>query len=165
MATEGNPNSVVLPIPLQNRKDCDFSFAGLKTAVNVAAEKLRIERSMDTIHNLSRQDKANIAASFQNTAIKHVEQRLKRAMTIFEDQSDGPLRTLVAANKELRSRLEKLCLERDKTWKMIVPPPRLCTDQGSMSAWAAIERLHVGSSDNPEIQNVYARYPFQQIMV
>ena len=169
LAIEGDPNSIFLPIPLQNRKDCDFSFAGLKTAVNVAAEKLRIERSLDSIHTLPRQDKANIAASFQNTAIKHIEQRLRRAMTIFENESDGPIRTLavvggVAANKELRSRLEKLCSERDGTWKMIVPPPRLCTDQGSMSAWAAIERLSVGSSDRPELQDVYARYPFQQII-
>jgi len=132
-----------------------------------AADKLRIERSMESIVDLSRHDKANIAASFQNTAIKHIEQKLKRAMTIFEDEWHSPVRTLavvggVAANKELRSRLEKLCLEREHTWKMIVPPPRLCTDQGSMSAWAAIERLRLGSSDNPEIQNVYARYPFKQ---
>jgi len=35
LAAEGDPNSVPLPIPLQNRRDCDFSFAGLKTAVNV----------------------------------------------------------------------------------------------------------------------------------
>jgi tRNA A37 threonylcarbamoyltransferase TsaD len=167
IAMDGDPNSILLPIPLLNRKDCDFSFAGLKTAVNVAADKLRVERGLDSIQSLSGVDKANIAASFQNTAIKHIEQRLRRAMTIFEKECSGPIRTLavvggVAANKELRSRLEKVCLERDETWNMIVPPPRLCTDQGSMSAWAAIERLFCHSSDDPEYQKVFARYPFQQ---
>lgn len=28
LAVEGDPNSILLPIPLQKRKDCDFSYAG-----------------------------------------------------------------------------------------------------------------------------------------
>jgi hypothetical protein len=43
---------------------------------------------------------------------------------------------------------------------MLVPPPWLCTDQGAMSAGAAVERLCVGSSDLVEDQEVFARYPF-----
>jgi N6-L-threonylcarbamoyladenine synthase len=64
----------------------------------------------------------------------------------------------VAANQELRTRLDALCERRG--WTMFVPPPRLCTDQGAMSAWAAVERLLMGSSDDPVEQEVYARYPF-----
>ena len=64
----------------------------------------------------------------------------------------------VAANKELRSRLDRICEERG--WNMVVPPPRLCTDQGAMAAWAAVERLQLGSSDDPTNKDVYARYPF-----
>ena len=66
----------------------------------------------------------------------------------------------VAANKALRSRLNGLCTNRSEEWKMFVPPPRLCTDQGAMSAWAAVERLMVGSSDVIDGQEVFARYPF-----
>ena len=165
LATEGDPKAVQLPIPLQKRKDCDFSYAGLKTAVRSAAEKLAVERGVDTIDELSLEDKANIAASFQNVAIRHIEQRLDRAMTMLEGEDDG-IRSLavvggVAANTELRTRLETLCNDRQDPWKMFVPPPRLCTDQGSMSAWAAIERLMKGSSDQPKDHEVYARYPFQ----
>jgi N6-L-threonylcarbamoyladenine synthase len=165
LAREGDPKAVQLPIPLQKRKDCDFSYAGLKTAVRSAAEKLAVERGVGTIDELSRDDKANIAASFQNVAIRHIEQRLDRAMTMLEGEDDG-IRSLavvggVAANTELRTRLEKLCNDRHHPWKMFVPPPRLCTDQGSMSAWAAIERLMKGSSDQPKGHEVYARYPFQ----
>jgi tRNA A37 threonylcarbamoyltransferase TsaD len=165
LAREGDSKAVKLPIPLQKRKDCDFSYAGLKTAVRSAAEKLAVERGVATIDELSREDKANIAASFQNVAIRHIEQRLDRAMTVLEGEDDG-IRSLavvggVAANTELRTRLEKLCSDRQDPWKMFVPPPRLCTDQGSMSAWAAIERLMKGSSDQPKDHEVYARYPFQ----
>lgn len=173
LAKEGDPKAIPLPVPLQNRKNCDFSFAGLKTAVRRAAEKItgvELNRSVDEI--LTHEDKANIAASFQNVAIKHIEQRLERAMKLVNKEENDKIRSLavvggVAANQELRARLEALCKrlsEEDESkedkWKMFVPPPRLCTDQGSMSAWAAIERLMVGSSDDPTVQEVYARYPF-----
>ena len=161
LAKEGDPKALTLTIPLQQRKDCDFSFAGLKTGVRVAAEKLCQERGVDSVLNLTRQDKADVAASFQNVAIKHIEQKLEAAMNMLQPESK--IRSLavvggVAANAELRSRLQAICSKR--SWSMFVPPPRLCTDQGSMSAWAAIERLSVGSSDEPSNQEVFARYPF-----
>lgn len=165
LAKNGNGNSISLPIPLQKRKDCDFSYAGLKTAVRMATERLAKERGLESVNELEISDKADIAASFQNVAIKHIEQRLKRAMDNLENENSG-IRALavvggVAANKELRSRLENLCTQREEPWDMFVPPPRLCTDQGSMSAWAAIERLMLGSSDEPENQEVHARFPFE----
>jgi glycoprotease/Kae1 family metallohydrolase len=164
LALKGDPNSIPLPIPLQKRKDCDFSYAGLKTAVRLASEKLCTERGVESVEQLSESDKANIAASFQHTAFRHLEIRLNRAMDIVS-QDDEKISTLavvggVAANKELRSRLEKLCLDRNDPWKLCVPPPRLCTDQGAMSAWAAVERLLVGSSDLAQGHEVFARYPF-----
>jgi N6-L-threonylcarbamoyladenine synthase len=131
----------------------------------MASEKLAKEREVESVNELAVTDRANIAASFQNVAIKHIEQRLNRAMDRLEEGNEG-IQSLavvggVAANKELRSRLEALCAKRKVEWKMFVPPPRLCTDQGSMSAWAAIERLVLGSSDAPENQEVHARFPFQ----
>lgn len=164
LAKDGDPKSVTLPIPLQKRKkDCDFSYAGLKTAVRMATDKLRVERGLETIEELSHEDKANMAASFQNIAIKHIEQRLVRAMTMCEEDDIKTLAVVggVAANQELRSRLDAICSERD--WQMHVPPPRLCTDQGAMSAWAAVERIMVGSTDVAATQEVYARYPFSVV--
>jgi N6-L-threonylcarbamoyladenine synthase len=171
LALQGDPKAVELPIPLQKRKDCDFSYAGLKTAVRKAAEKLAVERGVATTEELPLADKANIAASFQNVAIRHIEMRLNRAMDLLEPEG---IRTLalvggVAANTELRTRLQAVCAKRGRNvppeeepqpWTMLVPPPRLCTDQGSMSAWAGVERIMVGSSDDPNIQEVHARYPF-----
>lgn len=163
LACEGDPHAVTLPVPMQKRKDCDFSYAGLKTSVRTAADKLRIERGLQSTSDLARHDKANIAASFQHVAIRHIEERLERAMDMLE-KSDGITSLAVvggvAANLEVRSRLKVLCAKRAEPWTMFVPPARLCTDQGSMSAWAAVERLMVGSSDEPVNQQVFARYPF-----
>jgi N6-L-threonylcarbamoyladenine synthase len=162
LAREGDSTAIPLSVPLQARKDCDFSYSGLKTNVMRAVNKLVEERKVESVNDLSRKDKADIAASFQNVAFKHIEQRLKLAMSILEPEGTRKLAVVggVAANAELRSRLSKLCQERDEPWSMYVPPPRLCTDQGAMSAWAAVERLMVGSSDDPATQGVYARYPF-----
>ena len=164
LAMNGDDSAVPLPVPMQNRADCDFSYAGLKNAVRVACKKLREERGLSLDQELSHDDKANVAASFQNVAIKHIEQRLSRAIKQCENEEDG-IRSLavvggVAANKELRSRIQSICDNRPQPWKLAVPPPRLCTDQGTMSAWAAIERIVVGSTDDPFDQDVFARYPF-----
>ncbi|EWM29415.1 Peptidase M22, O-sialoglycoprotein peptidase [Nannochloropsis gaditana] len=45
-------------------------------------------------------------------------------------------------------------------WELVVPPPRLCTDNGVMVAWAAIEKLRLGYSDVVEGRDVHARWPF-----
>ena len=160
LAKDGDPKSILLTVPMLKHKNCDFSYAGLKTNIRRVAEKLAAEQELDSIDKLSHQDKANLAASFQNVAIKHIEQRLTRAMILMEDEDVKKLVVVggVAANQELRSRLDGLCLTRG--WEIHIPPPRLCTDQGAMSAWAAIERLTMGSSDEPEGHQVYARYPF-----
>jgi N6-L-threonylcarbamoyladenine synthase len=171
LALIGDPKAAELPIPLIKRKDCDFSYAGLKTAVRKAAEKLAVERGVETTEELPVEDKANIAASFQNVAIRHIEMRLNRAMDLLEPEGIRTLAVVggVAANTELRTRLQAVCANRGRNgppeaeqqpWTMLVPPPRLCTDQGSMSAWAGVERIMVGSSDDPTIQEVHARYPF-----
>ena len=124
------------------------------------AESLALSRGVESVLELSQEDKANLASSFQNTAIKHLEQRLERAMKIMEMEQINTLAVVggVAANQELRRRLQSMCDERE--WSMAVPPPRLCTDQGAMASWAAIERLRLGSSDDPSNQDIYARYPF-----
>jgi hypothetical protein len=41
----------------------------------------------------------------------------------------------------------------------VYPPPRLCTDNGVMVAWAAVERLRKGATDDPTDMDVRARWP------
>ncbi|GAX09337.1 N6-L-threonylcarbamoyladenine synthase [Fistulifera solaris] len=165
LAREGDPTAIPLSVPLQSRKDLDFSYSGLKSNVRRVAERLAKEGGVETPANLPHPIKANLAASFQHVAIQHVEQRLRRAMILLEEEEEEGIRSLalvggVAANQVLRTRIEGLCKQR--SWDLWIPPPRLCTDQGTMSAWAAIERIRVQSTDDPTIPDVYARYPFAQ---
>lgn len=186
LARDGDRTAVALPVPMQRKKNFDFSFAGLKTAVRVAVERADEEtRASPAFH-------ANVAASFQHAAFRHLEQRLKYAMAYCASLSEEPseetrseakrlqeepaaepllVRTLVvsggvAANQELRRRLQDLCDRTeapggrpDESWQLVVPPPRLCTDNGVMVAWAAIESLRSGTSHQAEGQEVRARWP------
>jgi tRNA threonylcarbamoyl adenosine modification protein TsaD len=143
LAAMGNDQTIRFTVPMHSRKDLDFSYAGLKTNVRRASEKLieqhnaaatSSEKRIERADQLPEQVRADLAASFQNVAIQHIEQRLKRAMDMLESSTN--IRTLavvggVAANQKLRSRLEVICSRRNEPWTMVVPPPRLCTDQGA----------------------------------
>ena len=133
-ATEGDPHAVPLPRPLVGSGEPHFSFAGLKSAVLRA-------------HDSGRYDVADIAASFQQAAVDCVTDRLRIALAAM-----GAVETLVvaggvAANAVVRSALERLAA--DHGLRFVAPPPKLCTDNAAMIAWAGIERL--GQSDPLDI--------------
>ena len=156
---------------MQRRRDLDFSYAGLKNGFRVALARRRDARGLAPDDELDETEKANLAAAFQATAIRHLEDRLRRALGWCEQHAPDA-RALavvggVAANAELRARVERLCDERnaargadgDDAWRLVVPPPRLCTDNGVMVAWAAIEKLSLGCSDPIEGDEVKPRWP------
>ena len=151
--------------------------------------RLAVERADDETR-ASPSFHADVAASFQDAAFSHLEQRLRYAFTycdsLYEDAARGgvdaavgvgavPPSTLVvsggvAANMELRRRLQELCEQtpapegaRDASWQLVVPPPRLCTDNGVMVAWAAVEALKLGIAHEAEGQEVKARWPLGRL--
>jgi len=167
LAREGDPSATPLPVPMRNKPSFDFSFAGLKTAVRLAVERASEEERASPAF------RAGVAASFQNAALRHLEMRLTYAFRLLAEERDSlgcapdtlVLSGGVAANAELRRRLGELCAStpspRDDgaPWRMVVPPPRLCTDNGVMVAWAAAERLKLGLTDAPDVEHVRARWP------
>jgi N6-L-threonylcarbamoyladenine synthase len=209
LALDGDPTSVPLPVPMQKRKDCDFSYAGLKNAFRLAVEAAAEECAQQeeargggdkgveeetwseggrstTVNvedaassRLPHQAKADLAASFQRVAIRHLTDRLKRALdwydgiatpmpsndgrALVESQSQlGPSALAVvggvAANRAVRAALHELCASRSPPLKLVAPPPRLCTDNGVMVAWAAIEKLQLGVSDELG-EEIFPRWP------
>ena len=166
VALQGDPKKVPLPVPMQRRKDCDFSYAGLKNALRIQIEAAREKHpELQEDDPLPLQETADIAASFQDVAIRHLEDRLNLALDQLplQGEEEKPVLAVVggvAANAELRRRIGNLCDKRG--WRLVVPPPRLCTDNGVMIAWSAIEKLKLGISNDPNDVDVYARWPFRQ---
>lgn len=151
-ALAGDPKRFDLPRPLLNRGGYDFSFAGLKTAVRLAAK---------SIAPLTQQDIADICASFQAAAADVVRARLTAALERFRGEFPDTLPTFVAAggvaaNRVLRSVLEEVAAQSGA--RFVALPQNLCTDNGAMIAWAGAERLARGEND-PLTVDARARWP------
>ncbi|KAH8051096.1 hypothetical protein JL722_10960 [Aureococcus anophagefferens] len=123
---------------MRQRKDCDFSYAGLKNALRVQINERREALGLGEDAPLPAATRTSPRRS--SAAIAHVEDRLKTAFkAVAGDLPDGgaPTLALVGGVAAARSRVGALCEARG--WALAVPAPRLCTDNGAMVAWAAIE--------------------------
>jgi N6-L-threonylcarbamoyladenine synthase len=142
-AKTGDAKRFAFPRPMKGRAGCDMSFSGLKTSVRQAILDLPGEALSDT-------DAADIAASFQTAVADVLADRAAHAISAF-DEAHPEGKTLVvaggvAANTVLREKLTGLCAL--VGFRCVVPPPKLCTDNGAMIAWAGIERLRLGLTDD-----------------
>ncbi|PQA88056.1 tRNA (adenosine(37)-N6)-threonylcarbamoyltransferase complex transferase subunit TsaD [Hyphococcus luteus] len=138
-AVGGRTDRFALPRPLLKHAGCDFSFSGMKTAVREAAQSLE---------DPTPQDIADLAASFQEAAARHLAHRTERAMDLMPEAKRLVVAGGVAANCAIKKMLQQLCAA--KSWALIAPPPKYCTDNGAMIAWAGAERLAAGLAMEPE---------------
>lgn len=137
-----------LPTPMKGRKELDFSFSGLKTAVRQSVEKL-------PEGDLSRTDIADLSYSFQQTVADIIADRCTRAIEKFKTEYNIEQPTLVvsggvAANIAIREKLKELC--KTQNIQTYAPPIELCGDNAAMIAWAGYERLKAGKSDPLDFQ-------------
>ncbi|XP_073045209.1 probable tRNA N6-adenosine threonylcarbamoyltransferase, mitochondrial [Primulina eburnea] len=153
LAREGDPNSVKFKVPMKQHKDCNFSYAGLKTQVRLAIESKSIDSGIP-ISSASTEDKlarANIAASFQRVAVLHLEEKCERAIE-WALKIEPSIKHLVvsggvASNQHVRARLNEVVGRTGL--QLVCPPPSLCTDNGVMIAWTGIEHFQMGRYDPP----------------
>ncbi len=143
-AESGNRDAVHFPRAMQAKDNFDFSFSGLKTAVRLYVEKLKM---------LDEQTIADIAASAQEAIIDVLTWKTI-ACAQRERVSHVYLAGGVAANRRLRKRLESRCNETGMVYH--APLIRYCTDNGAMIACAASKQLAHGRDDGLSL-DVFAR--------
>jgi N6-L-threonylcarbamoyladenine synthase len=140
-ALEGSPEAVKLPkAKLDN--PYEFSFSGLKTSVLRAAQAMVGKDftlpSSELPGLLSEQQKADLAASFQRTAIETLVEAVKRAEEEYQP-SNILLAGGVAANSALRE-----ALRQNLKTPLLVPDIKLCTDNAAMiAAMAFYSQNHI----------------------
>ena len=152
LAASGDKNRFDFPRPMTNKPGLNFSFSGLKTF------------TMNTVNSFERpkaQDRADIAAAFQEAVVDTIRIKCERALTA------TALNTLVmaggvSANLELRARLEQMAAK--KGYRIYYPPHHLCTDNGAMIAYAGYLRQKAGGAEGLEI-DVRPRWPMTELNV
>ena len=140
LAEKGDPNKYQLPKPILNKGGCNFSFAGLKTAILKISKNIKNE-----------QDKFDIAASFQRTIEEILYKKTQNAFNEYEKNNRLNEKIFVvaggvAANKKIRSVLISLCNENN--YKHIFPPINLCGDNAAMIALVGLEKFKIKKFDN-----------------
>jgi N6-L-threonylcarbamoyladenine synthase len=134
IAATGDSSSVKLP-KARLQSSYDFSFSGLKTAVLRAAQQMVGKDftlpSTQLPKLLNNPQKADLAASFQQTAVDTLTEAVIAAAGKYQPKT-VLLAGGVAANRSLRQQLEQQL----KT-ALLYPDPKLCTDNAAMIASAA----------------------------
>jgi tRNA N6-adenosine threonylcarbamoyltransferase len=145
--------TIALPRPMLGRPEPHFSLAGLKTA---------LRREAEARAPLSQRDIADLSASFQEAVADIVSDRTARALGLYQERlGPGTQRTLVvaggvAANRRLNAALETVANAHG--FRLVVPPPQLCSDNAVMIAWAGAMRLSCGLTDDLAAP-IHARWP------
>ena len=129
---KGDENRFDLPIPLKQSPKIEFSYSGLKNAVRLEIEKLENQEGGITL-----QDKYDICASFQKTAVAHIMQKLKKLF-----KQDVPKNFAIvggaSANIYLRTQLEDMCAKH-KT-NLYLSKLKYCSDNAAMIGRVAVEQ-------------------------
>lgn len=139
-ARQGNPKAIDFPRSLMGKDSLDFSFSGLKTAVLYYCQGQDM-KGHSQIHQMSPQQIADIAASFQAAVIDVLLTKTRRAV-----ERIGAKTVLagggVAANGALREAMEQMC-QKNKL-QLLVAPKSLCTDNAAMVASLAYYKYQAG---------------------
>jgi N6-L-threonylcarbamoyladenine synthase len=152
-AERGDPRRFDFPRPLVRDERLDFSFSGLKTAVRLAAE---------SIAPVGDQDVADVAASFQAAVSDVVARKTAQALARMRGYSASPVLVVaggVAANEAIGTALRGVAEAAGA--RLVIPSPKLCTDNGAMVAWAGAERLALGDTDGLDAV-AKARWPLDE---
>ncbi|XP_028621588.1 probable tRNA N6-adenosine threonylcarbamoyltransferase, mitochondrial isoform X2 [Grammomys surdaster] len=157
LAKEGDRFHFTINPPMQNAKNCDFSFTGLQHVTNKLITHKEKEEGIEEGQILS--SAADIAAAVQHATACHLAKRTHRAILFCKQKNLlSPANAVlvasggVASNLYIRKALEIVANAEQCT--LLCPPPRLCTDNGIMIAWNGIERLRAGLGVLHDVEDI-----------
>ena len=144
LAKKGNPNKFKLPMPIINKGGCNFSFAGLKTAV------LKISSTIKT-----EQEKYDLAASFQNTIERIIYKKTQVAFNEYLTINNNYSKNFVvaggvAANKNIRKKIAEISNENN--FNVFFPSLDLCGDNAAMIAMVGLEKFKSKNFDRHDLE-------------
>ena len=115
----------------------DFSFSGVKTALLNRAKALGIypDQSESRDANLI----PTLASAFQEAVVDVISEKAAQACEI-----NGARGLILGGGVSANSRLREECRNKSEV-PVLVPAPKLCTDNGAMIAAAAFYRFSQGS--------------------
>lgn len=156
-AKDGDEERYRFAIPLKGRADSNFSFSGFKTSIRTEVVRLAEQGEVTP------QIKADLCASFQRSVGEILHERLQWGLRRFRElYPEGKSLVVaggVAANQYLRGKLQHIAAEHGLA--LVVPPPRLCTDNAAMIAWAGLEHFRLGNVSPLDFEP-RARWPLDQ---
>ena len=126
----------------------DFSFSGLKTAVYYHLRGT--SRGRGPIRQLSDQERAAVAASFQEAACDILVNTTLNACRVTGIRAVA-VGGGVACNRRLREVFSERGAQQQPPVEVFFPPPVLCTDNAAMNAGLAYHRLIKGERDTLEL--------------
>lgn len=133
-AAAGNGARFDFPRSMLDSGDFNFSFSGLKTAVRYRLAEFQKDQATPELIS-------DMCASFQRAVVEVLVKKTLRAAT----EHGANLVTLsggVSCNEALRSEMAERC--REGGLRLLTAPPRLCTDNAAMIAFAAALKFQAG---------------------
>ena len=148
LAKEGNSSAIHFPMGLSKGHNFDSSFSGLKSSVINYINMMKMKKEEIVAED--------VAASFQKAVVDVLIEKAMEAVKVTGMKTIA-LAGGVAANSELRTRLEEECGKRGI--RMCRPSLTLCTDNGAMISCRAYYMAKAGEFADMSL-NADPRLPF-----
>ena len=131
LAREGDENRFKFTVPLKNSPRLAFSCSGLKNQVRLKIESLK---------EMTEQDKKDISASFQKTITEHI---LQKTLKLFKRKKFKYFSIVggASSNLYLREKIRDLC--DDYGIELLLSDMEYCLDNAAMIGRASIEAYNL----------------------
>ncbi|EMD37784.1 hypothetical protein CERSUDRAFT_114444 [Gelatoporia subvermispora B] len=153
------PFDDIFVTPMKNRLAFSFSATESQTTTFIAKK--------GGLQNIDTKTRVLLARAFQRGAARQLEHKL--TMALKRCRKDGVnIRHLVvsggvASNSVIRERL-RACLDAaspDEHIALVCPPPKFCTDNAAMIAWASMDRFLSGDTDDYSVELI-SKWPLEE---